>query len=205
MIDNKLYLDRNKTVMFGTFEDPDMFLETVGKIHHKGAQIIDCYTPFPIHGIEKAMGLKRSLLPVGAFICGCLGFITAASLQSYIMHFDWPMVIGGKPTVGVSYVPVLFELSILFTAFGIAILFFIRNKMLHGKNPSERIDLRQTDDRMIVAIATDNQAVNKEELTGMLFSGGAVEVKERTNHGYEDFTDVIIPNNGHSVNTNIHH
>lgn len=192
MIDNKLYLDRNKTVMFGIFEDPDKFLDTVGKVHAKGVQIIDCYTPFPIHGIEKAMGLKRSLLPIGAFICGCLGFLTAATLQYYIMHHDWPMIVGNKPTVGVSFVPVLFELSVLFTAFGMTILFFIRNKMLHGKMPSERIDLRQTDDRMVVAIATDNPAVNKSELTGLLFEGGAVEVKERTNHGYEDFTDVDL-------------
>lgn len=192
MIDSKLYLDKNKTVMFGIFENPDQFLDTVGKVHDKGVNIIDCYTPYPIHGIEKAMGLKRSLLPVGAFICGCLGFITAASLQLYIMHFDWPMVIGNKPTIGVSFVPVLFELSVLFTAFGLAILFFTRSKMLHGKIPSERIDMRQTDDRMVVAIATDDEAVNKTELSNMLFEGGAVEVKERTNHGYEDFTDTMI-------------
>ena len=193
MIDNKLFLDKNKTVMFGIFEDSDQFLDTVANVHHKGAQIIDCYTPFPVHGIEKAMGLKRSLLPVGAFICGCLGFITAATLQTYTMAIDWPMIIGNKPIVGVSYVPVLFEMSVLFTAFGIAILFFIRNKMLHGKMPSERVDFRQTDDRMVVAIATDNQLVDKNELSNMLYQGGAVEVKERTNHGYEDFTEVAIP------------
>lgn len=192
MIDSKLFIDRNKTVMFGIFEDPDMFLDTVGKVHDKGVDILDCYTPFPIHGIEKAMGLKRSLLPIGAFMFGCLGFISAATLQLYIMHFEWPMVIGNKPTIGVSYVPVLFELSVLFTAFGMVALFFTRSKMLHGKLPSELIDLRQTDDRMVIAIASDDPALNKSELTEMLFKGGAVEVKERTNHGYEDYTDVAI-------------
>lgn len=192
MIDSKLFLDKNKTVMFGIFENPDKFLDTVSKVHQKGAQIIDCYTPFPMHGIDKAMGLKRSLLPIGAFICGCLGFLTAAALESYTMHFDWPMIIGNKPTIGVSYVPVLFETTVLFTAFGLAILFFTRSKMLHGKMPSERIDFRQTDDRMVIAIATDNSAVDKNELSNMLFSGGAVLVKERTNNGYEDFTEVEI-------------
>lgn len=202
MIDRNLYLDKNKTVMFGIFENPDMFLDTVAKVHGKGAPIIDCYTPYPIHGLEKAMGLKRSLLPVGAFICGCLGFITAASLQLYIMHFDWPMVIGGKPTVGVSFVPVLFELSVLFTAFGLAILFFTRSKMLHGKMPSERVDMRQTDDRMVIAIATDSPSVDKNELTNMLFNGGAVEIKERTNNGYDDFTDVNINKGNNHVTAN---
>jgi hypothetical protein len=192
MIDSKLYLDNNKTVMFGIFENPDKFLETVGKVHGKGANIIDCYTPFPVHGIEKAMGLKRSLLPIGAFMFGCCGFLTAASIQFYMMRYDWPMIIGGKPTIGISYMPVLFEMSVLFTAFGLAFIFFFRNKMVHGKMPSERVDFRQTDDRLIIAIATDNAAVNKSELKNMLFDGGAVEVKERTNHDYDDFTDVEI-------------
>lgn len=196
MIDSKLYIDRNKTVMFGIFENPDKFLDTVGKVHSKGLNILDCYTPFPLHGIEKAMGLKRSLLPVGSFICGSIGFMCAVALQYYMMHYDWPMVIGNKPTIGVSWVPVLFESTILLTAFGTAFLFFIRNKMLHGKLPSERIDFRQTDDRLVIAIATDNASTDRNELSGMLFSGGAVEVKERTNHGYEDFTDVVINNTG---------
>lgn len=204
MIDKKLYLDQNKTVMFGIFEDPDKFLDTVGHVHKSGANIIDCYTPFPIHGIEKAMGLKRSLLPIGAFMFGCLGFITAATLQLYMMHFDWPMVIGNKPTIGVSYVPVLFEMSVLFTAFGMAFLFFFRSKMIHGKIPQERVDFRQTDDRMVVAIATDGPAVDKNNLSSMLFNGGAVVVKERTNHGYEDFTDVDITK-GSNVNASANH
>ncbi len=192
MIDKKLFLDRNKSVTFGIFENPDMFLETVGKIHSSGAKIIDCYSPFPIHGIEKAMGLKRSLLPLGAFMCGCVGFTLAFTMQYYMMRVDWPIIIGGKPTVGVSYMPVLFEMSVLFTAYGIAILFFIRNKMLHGKLPSERIDMRQTDDRMIVAIATDGENDNKTEINNWLYNGGAVEVKERTNFGYDDFEDKLI-------------
>jgi hypothetical protein len=192
MIDSNLYLDKNKTVMFGIFENPDKFLETVGKVHAKGVNIIDCYSPFPIHGIEKAMGLKRSLLPIGAFMFGCLGFLTAATLQYYVTSYDWPMIIGNKPTVGVSYVPVLFELSVLFTAFGLAFLFFFRSKMVHGKMPSERVDMRQTDDRMVIAIATDDDAIDKDELTNLLFEGGAVEIKERTNNGYEDFVDVAI-------------
>ncbi|MES2616477.1 MAG: DUF3341 domain-containing protein [Bacteroidota bacterium] len=192
MLDKNLLLDRNKTVMFGIFENPDKFLETVAKVNAKGAKIIDCYSPFPIHGIEKAMGLKRSLLPVGAFICGCIGFSLAISMEYYMMVYDWPMIIGNKPQIGVSWVPVIFELSVLCTAFGIAILFFIRNRMIHGKLPAQRVDLRQTDDRMVIAIATDNDIVNKGELSGMLYNGGAVEVKERTNHGYEDFEDVVI-------------
>lgn len=70
--------------------------------------------------------------------------------------------------------------------------------------PSELVDLRQTDDRMVVAIATDGEGVNKSELSNMLINGGAVEVKERTNHGYDDFTDVVIAT-GNATNNSSNH
>ncbi len=196
MIDSKLFLDKNRTVMFGIFESEEKFLDSITKVRGIGGDILDCYTPYPVHGIDKVMGLKRSLLPIGSFICGCLGFLTAFTIQYYMMSSDWPMLIGAKPPVGVSWMPVLFEMTILFTAFGTAILFFIRSKMLHGKMPSERIDFRQTDDRLVIAIATDNRAADKNQLSAILFNGGAVEVKERTNHGYEDYADIILSNPG---------
>lgn len=202
MIDKKLFLDKNKTVIFGIFENPETFLSTVAKIHSKGMDILDCYSPFPIHGIEKAMGLRRSLLPVGAFIAGLIGFICAFTLIYYTMEYDWRIIIGNKPTVGISYVTVIFEGTVLFTAYGIVILFFIRNKMLQGKNPSELIDLRQTDDRMVVAIASDNPGLNKQELTEILFNGGAVVVKERTNIDYEEFTEEILTLNSNTNSSN---
>jgi hypothetical protein len=189
MIDSNLYLDKTKTVMFGMFKEESAFLETTRKIHNKGVEIIDCYTPYPVHGIEKAMGLVRSRLPIGAFICGSTGFLCAFALQFYTMAEDWPMIIGNKPSIGVSWVPVLFELSVLFTAFGLAILFFTRSKMIHGKIPKELVTLQQTEDQMVIAINTDNPAVDKEKVKAMLFEGGAIKVVERENQGYELFSD----------------
>lgn len=192
MIDKNLYLDRDKHLTFGIFENSDKFVAAIARVRESGVKIIDCYSPFPIHGIEKAMGLKRSLLPVGAFMCGTLGFIAAFSMQYYMMAYDWKNIIGGKPYVAVSYMPVLFELTVLFTAFGIAILFFIRNKMIHGKIPVELVDMRQTDDRMVIAMSTDDKTINRADLAKMLVEGGAVQVRERVNHGYEEFTDTVV-------------
>jgi hypothetical protein len=149
-----------------------------------------------VHGIEKAIGLVRSRLPIGAFICGATGFLTAFTLQYYMMASDWPMIVGNKPPIGVSWVPVLFELSVLFTAFGITILFFARSKMVHGKIAQELVSLRQTDDQMIIAINTDNPAIDREGLKELLFNGGAIKVIERENKGYEDFSDREVVSSG---------
>lgn len=193
MFDKKLSLKNNKNLVFGVFEDADALLETTKKIYDKGIDIIDCYTPYPIHGLEKAMGLKRSRLPIGAFICGMTGFSLALALQSFIMVFDWPIVIGNKPYAGIpAWIPVLFELSILCTAFGIGILFFARNGMIHGKIPSELVDLKQTDYRMVLALAMDENGVDKSEVIEMLAKGGAVEIKERVNHEEDIFEETNV-------------
>lgn len=193
MTDNKLDLKHSQSILFGIFENPDAVLETTKKVYSKGLNIIDVYSPFPIHGIEKAMGLKRTLLPVGAFICGLTGFLTALSLQSFVMYFDWPIIIGNKPFAGIpAWIPVLFELSVLFTAFGIGILFFVRNGMIHGKVSKNIVDLRQTDDRMVLAINIDDVSINKNELIDMLAKGGAVEIKERNNVNEDEYVETVI-------------
>lgn len=193
MFDKKLSLKNNKNLIFGIFEDGDAALSTTKKVYEKGVDIIDCYTPYPIHGMDKAMGLKRSRLPIGAFICAMTGFTLALTLQSFIMYFDWPMVIGGKPFAGFpSWIPVLFEFSILCTAFGIGILFFIRNSMVHGKIPAEIVDPKQTDYRIVLAMSVDEEGVDKEALVDMLSKGGAVEIKERININEDEFEEKVI-------------
>lgn len=193
MFDSKLSLKNNKHLLFGIFEDGDAALSTTKKVYSKGVDIIDCYTPYPIHGMEKAMGLRRSRLPIVAFICAMTGFSLALALQSFIMYFDWPMVIGNKPYAGIpAWIPVLFEFSILCTAFGMGITFFVRNSMIHGKIPAEIVDIKQTDYRIVLAMSLDEEGINKEELVGLLKEGGAVEVKERINEDEETFKDTVI-------------
>lgn len=193
MFDKKLSLRNSKNLLFGIFEDGDAALHTTHSVYKKGVDIIDCYTPYPIHGMDKAMGLKRSRLPIGAFICAMTGFSLALALQSFIMYFDWPMVIGNKPFAGIpAWIPVLFEFSILCTAFGIGTLFFIRNSMIHGKIPAEIVDIKQTDYRIVLALSLDEEGVNKEELVSMLKEGGAVEIKQRNHLNEDEFEDVVI-------------
>lgn len=167
-------------MLYSVYDDADQFLKSAYKMKDMGVAIDDCYTPHPVHGIEKAVGIKRTRLTIGAFICGSLGTISAVALEMFTNIFDWPMQIGGKPNDGYipTFIPVTFELTILFTAFGMMILFFYRNRMIHGQR-EKLVDLRQTDDLYIISINMDNQKVSREELGNVLKANGAIDIREK--------------------------
>jgi predicted flap endonuclease-1-like 5' DNA nuclease len=179
IVDQKLKLNRTSRAWFAVYDDEDKVLEATKRVYARGVNIMDCFTPHPIHGIEKAMGLKRSRLPIVAFICGTTGFSLALLMQYWMMVDDWSMIIGGKPYASVpAWVPVTFESSILLTAFGMGIVFFLRSRMLHGILP-DLADERQTDNRYVIAMDVDDVSINHNELEGLIRESGAVELKER--------------------------
>ncbi len=190
----------DKQLILGVYDDGDKLLASVKKLRKKGVEIFDCYTPYPVHHLDTEMGVKRSNLTVGAFLCGMMGFFSGLLLQFYMMtnHLhtfkSWPMIIGGKPQdYGMlpSMVPVTFELTILFTAFGIGFLFFAKSKMIHGK-VAQIIDPRQTDDRMFLAVEpSELSKISREELNSVLNENGAIEIRERNMDG-EGFAQVAL-------------
>lgn len=179
IVDQKLKLNRSSRAWFAVYDNDEKVLEATKRVYARGVNILDCFTPHPIHGIEKAMGLKRTRLPIVAFMCGATGFSLALLMQYYMMVDDWSMIIGGKPYASVpAWVPVTFESTILLTAFGMGIVFFIRSRMLHGVLP-DLADIRQTDNRYVIAMDVDDASINHSELESLLRESGAVELKER--------------------------
>jgi len=171
---------KTKNMLYGIYDDADRFLTSAKKMTEMGVQVDDCYTPHPVHGIEKAIGIKRTRLTVGAFICGAIGTCTAVFLQMYMNVFDWPLNIGGKPNDGYipTFIPVMFELTVLFTAFGMAFLFFARVKMIHGQR-EKLVDLRQTDDLYIISIDLDDQHVDTNNVAQVLRDNGAIDIRDK--------------------------
>jgi hypothetical protein len=176
----------NTKYILGSFADPDELMEGIDKLQKNNISIYDCYTPMPIHGIEAKLGVKPSRLPIAAFIFGALGTISGFSLLYYTLVYDWPMNIGGKPAFAIpDFVPVTFELTILFCALGMVSTFFFRNHLFPGRAPRV-MDLRATDDRFILAVdAREN--TDHERIESLLKEAGAVEVKynERKYISYE--------------------
>jgi predicted flap endonuclease-1-like 5' DNA nuclease len=185
MYDKKISIE-NRDLLLGVYNDDHKLLNAVQKLKAKGVEVLDCYTPFPVHGLDRAMGLHRTNLTVGAFIAGMLGTISGFSLATYMNVVDWPMIIGGKPNtlkMFTSFIPVMFELTILFTAFGIGIMFFMRSRMIHGIK-EDILDVRQTDDLMLVAVDLTDINGNRKEIIDTMTAEGAVEIRE--NHKGEN-------------------
>ena len=101
------------------FDDDDILLEAIRKIKEKKYHINEVYTPFPVHGLDKALGLAPTRISIAAFIYGCLGFTVAILMMNYMMIVDWPQNIGGKPSFSFienmpSFVPTMFEMTVFF-------------------------------------------------------------------------------------------
>ena len=174
---------KTKRFAVGIFDDEDVLLHAIENIREKGVKIYDVYSPYPVHGIDDALGIERSRLPIAAFFFGCCGLSFALWMQIYMLGFDWPMIIGGKPNIAIpSFVPVSFELTVLFTAFGMMITFFT----ISGLYPWYKVnvlDARATDDKFVLAVELDDTSSQLSKLTTLFRENGASEVnhKEMTN------------------------
>ena len=168
-----------KRYALGIFEDEDVLLHAIENIRAAGVKIYDVFSPYPVHGIDDALGIERSRLPIAAFFFGVLGLSFSLWMQIYMLGFDWPMIIGGKPHISLpSFVPVAFELTVLFTAFGMMITFFIICG-LYPKPKVQVMDVRSTDDKFVVAIELDETSSQLPKLTELLQANGASEVNQK--------------------------
>lgn len=167
--------------VFAIFNDEDVLMESIKPLKAKGVKIKDVFSPYPIHGLDKALGLKDTRLSIAAFIYGLTGLGLAILMTWFMMISDWPMDIGGKPSSDwyknvPAFVPILFESTILCAAHGMVITFYLRSKILPGVTAFVP-DLRMTDDRFVMQIVL-NDASKENEVTSILMSHGAEEVKE---------------------------
>ena len=136
-------METNKNFVLGIFNDEDVLLDGVQKIKGDGVNIHEVFTPFPVHGLEHALGYKRSKLPVAAFLFGLTGTILAITMQVGMMTVDWPMIIGGKDYLPLpTFVPVTFELTVLLTAFGMVGTFLVVANLKPWAKP-RIFDIRQ--------------------------------------------------------------
>jgi len=165
-------------VIHAIYNDDDVLMAAVKKVKAERHHIEEIYTPFPVHGLDKAMGLAPTRIAIASFMFGCLGLTVAIVMMNYIMIEDWPQNIGGKPSFSYlenmpAFVPIMFELTVFFAAHLMVITFYLRSRMWPFKK-AENPDLRTTDDHFLMEIAVHN---NEKELAKLLKDTGAVEIK----------------------------
>ena len=153
-------------VVHALYDDDDVLLSAVKNIRKEKYNIEEVYTPFPVHGLDKAMGLEETRLAIMAFIYGCIGLIVATVMMKYIMIDDWPQNIGGKPSFSYlenmpSFVPIMFELTVFFAAH------------LWPFKKAENPNPLTTDDKFLVEIELQD---NEKELISLLKKSGAIDI-----------------------------
>ncbi|WP_461639863.1 DUF3341 domain-containing protein [Labilibaculum euxinus] len=162
------------------FEDEENLLRATKELRAQDVSIQDVLTPFPVHGLDTALGYKRSNLPTVAFICGAIGLAVAFGFQTWAFTVDYPLFIGGKPHFAIpSFIPITFELTVLFASFGMAIAFFIRSKLGPGARTVIH-DERSTDDRFVIIVDLDEAGSQDDVVKGILEKEDAmnIQVKE---------------------------
>ena len=162
--------------LVGVYDDDEVLLHAIPKIRKEGVKIKEVYTPFPIHGLDHALGHPRTKIGIAAFLYGLTGCLCALTLTIWTMGFDWPMIIGGKDFISIpNYIPVTFELTVLFTAFGMVITFIVTNGLKPTSEP-QIFDRRSTDNKFVMAIELGGNKMSEDEIVRVLKENGAEEV-----------------------------
>src|SRR5689334_23948311 len=159
----------------GNFYDEQVLFPAVEQVRKQGYHIHDVYTPFPIHGLDTAMGLRDTSLHTAGFIYGITGTTTAFSFITWAFTTDWPLNIGGKPFFSLpAWIPIMFELTVLFSAVGM-VLTLCYLCQLAPFVKKDHFNLRSTDDTFVMAIECSDKT-NEGEVTNFLQSIGAANV-----------------------------
>ncbi len=177
----------NKTFLVGLYDDEETLLHAVKRIKTAGINISDALTPFPVHGLDEAMGVPETRLHTAGFVFGMTGFLFAILSMIAITTIDWKINYGGKPNLSLpSYIPITFELTVLFASVGMVITYFIRNG-LSVFNSTEVIDERITDDRFaLIFDAEEYKESTLEDIDHLLQDTGAVEIKVKEMKKYKN-------------------
>ena len=160
------------------YNDDDLLMQAVKQVRAEHYHIEEVYTPFPVHGLDKVMGLAPTRIAITSFMYGLVGLTVAVLMMNFIMIEDWPQDIGGKPSFSYienmpAFVPIMFELTVFFAAHLMVITFYMRSKLWPFKK-AENPDVRTTDDHFLMAVDAGSHDVKK--LTQFLYDTGAMEI-----------------------------
>jgi len=177
--------------LLAEFEDVDTLLHAARNVRNAGYTQWDCFTPFPVHGLNQAMGLRHTRLPWIVLIAGLIGCGTGLVLQLWTMATSveglpsifqgYPFIISGKPYASLpAFIPVTFELTILLAALAAFLGMLLMNKlpMLHHPTLRSERFRRVTNDRFFIAIETQDALFDRERTANLLRELGATHLED---------------------------
>ncbi|MDC1327602.1 DUF3341 domain-containing protein [Ulvibacter sp.] len=165
-------------VIHAIYNDDDILMHAVKDVRAERYHIEEVYTPFPVHGLDKMMGLEPTRIAITSFMYGLVGLTVSIVMMNFIMIEDWPQDIGGKPSFSYienmpAFVPIMFELTVFFAAHLMVLTFYMRSKLWPFKK-AENPDVRTTDDHFLMAVDAGHH--DTEEVMDFLRNTGAIEI-----------------------------
>jgi hypothetical protein len=175
----------SKRLFVGVFENEQDTLKAVRASRQRGFRIVDVYAPYAVHGLEEAMGLAPSRLPWIVFALGLLGAGLKVWFEFWTTAIDWPVNVGGKPFNSLpAFVPVTFEVMVLFAAVGAVLSFFVVCRLFPGKSTELPVS-GVTDDRFAIVLEEVDSRFEAAEVEKMFEGLHAVHVEEQIAAGVD--------------------
>jgi len=165
-------------VLVATFPHVDGLLRAVRQARREMMRVYDVFAPFPVHGLDEAMGIRRTKLPRVTLIAGLTGLAFALCFQYYANVLDWPLNVGGKPdNTTLAFIPISFELTVLFGGLSTVAAFLLRTRLYPGKRawlPAAGI----TDDTFALVLRKPSADETHQRALALLTECGAASVTE---------------------------
>jgi len=173
--------DKKVFALLAEYDNPAKLIKAAKLVNRAGYTKYDAHSPFPIHGMDDAMGLKESKLGWIVLSHALVGFSGGLTLQIWASSIAYPIIIGGRPFANVpAYVPVTFELTILLSAFAAVFGMFFLNNMPKHHNSLFNSDnfSRVTDDKFFICIEKEDGMFSEEETNKFLETTGASHIEK---------------------------
>jgi hypothetical protein len=169
----------SQRIVVAVFAHEDDLLSAAAALRHRGLRIVDAFTPYAVHGLDRALGLAPSRLPWVCLVCGLAGAFGMLWFQHWSAAINWPIDVGGKPWNSLpSDVPVAFEAAVLLAGFGSVFALLGVSRLFPGKQP-QLLHPRITDDRFVLVIDQTDAAFELGDVERILQEFRVVEVEER--------------------------
>jgi hypothetical protein len=166
----------HRDFLVATFSEEDGLRAAVRRIREHGFRVYDVYAPYPVHGLDEAMGLRRSRLPWITLAAGVVGLTFAMALQFYTGVFDWNLNVGGKPDNStLAFVPISFELTVLFAGLATVAGFLLRAGLYPGAK-ARLLEEGTTEDTFALVLRRRDATFDAGEARRLLMESGARNV-----------------------------
>ena len=170
----------SRSLHTGFFEDEHDLIAAAQECRQRGIPVVDVVSPFPIHGLDAVLGIKPSQLGWVTFVMGAVGLAFGFGLEYWTAAVNWPLNVGGKPLDSLpAFIPVAFELTILFAGISTVVALLLRSKLWPNKRAVEGLETT-TDDQHALILAQADAAFEDEDFAELFHRHGAVDSRQET-------------------------